>query len=188
MTAESMAITSLIISGANLTWQLIAWWIACRFGGHRVKVDLLAGAAGHGGVAAGPLKSFNADRLTSQGFKELLFVIRARNIGRLPVDLTYWSLSTRQGLAYVCTEFHRNPILPYRLESGSEVHFQVPMEHIVRFVHAARVSGFGSNAIYASVALGTGRLRRSAFHRLPRQVASQNNFGRIRAFPQIPAR
>lgn len=163
-----VSISSLVLSVIALTWQFVAW----RFNGSVVNVELLAGAAGRGGVASGKIETFVPGRLVEQGFHELLFIVRARNVGRMPVDVTHWSVAMPSGFSYTLPDFHLNRTLPYRLEAGSVVDFYAPMGDVYKVVHAMHTSGVLSrvhaNQVRGVVSLATGRERGSSTHQLPR--------------------
>lgn len=167
-----ISIISLVLSVTAVTWQFVTW----KFSGSVVRVELLAGAAGRGGIVSGKIETFKPSQLLEQGFQEFLFVIRARNIGRLAVDVTSWSVSMPSGFSYTLPGFHLNSEVPYRLNAGTVVDFYVPMRDIYAAVQAARESGIlrktHGDRIAGRVSLATGEERESDTHELPQLKGS----------------
>jgi hypothetical protein len=89
-----IALLGLIVSVVALTWQLVEH----RLTGSRVKVQVLAGALGDGGAVTGPLEKFNHELLVRAGLRRPVVGVQARNVGRLAVDVTGWSVKTDDGL------------------------------------------------------------------------------------------
>src|SRR5262245_26883994 len=90
-----LSIMSLVICTIAIIWQIVQW----RRSGSVVRVELLAGVVCHGRVVSGSLKSFDeqhCQRLIADGFDQLLFIARARNVGRIAVDVTHWSIGFRK--------------------------------------------------------------------------------------------
>ena len=132
-----------------------------------VVVELLGAASDRNGVVSTKLNRLDKCFLKADGFRELLLVVRASNIGRRATDIIHWSIFTSRRWSYSVDEFHMNPKLPYRLEPGTAVNFYVPLEQIYAAVSAARVLRGLVTHIGAAVSLGTGTVRRSKMHRLP---------------------
>ena len=166
----SFTFAGLALFAFGVGWQVIEWGLI-----DLVKVDLLAGASDREHVVTGPLKSFNEYGLRRRGFYELLFVVRARNVGRKAVHIHRWKILTTKGWGYSLDEFHLNPKLPHRLEPGSDVHFYVPMEQVLAASYAAFVLRGLVNQICATVRLGSGGLRRSKMHKLPTVTRRQSD-------------
>jgi hypothetical protein len=159
-----IAVLALLASVISLTWQVVEW----KLNGSVVKVELLAGAAGQGGVAAGSVKNFSPSSLSREGFVEMLFIVRARNVGRSAVDITHWSVASPKGFALALTAYRLNRNLPYRLESGSKVDFHVPMQDVFRLVAAVSAVAGPRKKVRGVITLATGRERRSRRHKLPK--------------------
>jgi hypothetical protein len=136
-----------------LLWQIVAW----RLTGSVVKVELLAGGVGNGAVVSGAIATFNPQSIVRQGFNELVFVVRARNVGRMAVDITHWSVTTESGWGYSVPGLALNPDLPRRLEAGSVQDFYAPMRETVAAFEAASSVGGRHNQIRGTVTLGTGQ-------------------------------
>jgi hypothetical protein len=132
-----------------------------------VVVELLAGATGRNGVVSTRLRRLDQRALNTDGFHELLLIVRASNVGRRRTDIIHWSIVTSKSWSYSLDEYHLNPRLPYRLEPGSAVNFYVPLEQVYAAVRAARVLRGLVTHVCASVSLGTGIVRRSKMHKLP---------------------
>jgi hypothetical protein len=86
-------------------------------------VELLVGALGRGGAGTGPIEAFDQKMLARQGLDQPIIAVRARNIGRLPVDVTGWDVKTGAGFGYTLPGWEVNPSFPYRLEPGAQVTF-----------------------------------------------------------------
>lgn len=160
-----IAILGLVVSVIALTWQIVAW----RLTGSIVKVELLAGALGRGAAVCGPMDSFRPDNLVREGFQAMVFVIRARNVGRIAVDVTHWSVATSKpdSWQYMLPGFQPNPSLPHRLEAGSSVDFYVPMREVFAAFYAASKVSRVQKRIEGCITLATGQERRSEAHRPP---------------------
>ena len=155
----AIAILSLLISLVALTWQIVAW----RLSGSVVKVDLLAGAFGNGGVASNEVSKFDFKTFAQSGFLEPVFIVRARNVGRIPVDITHWKVTNGSGFGYTLPDYAPNPTLPTRLEAGSSVDFFLPMREVLDVFKKMSTR----RRIAAKVTLATGKDRESGLDDLP---------------------
>ncbi|MBV9098822.1 MAG: hypothetical protein JO079_12275 [Frankiaceae bacterium] len=113
-TALVVALVGLALSVASLTWQAATFFLS----GYRVRVELLLGARGMGGVATGPVSSAQfLDHLASQGMTQPVLAVRAINVGRLPVTVTGCSVVSNTDVGFYEPDGITN--LPHRLEPGS---------------------------------------------------------------------
>jgi hypothetical protein len=158
----TMGLDETVIDTLNLTLTTVG-----RFFDF-VNVELLAGASDQSRLITSKLKSYYEHELNNQGFKELLFVVRATNIGRRAIDISRWQILTSKGWGYSLAEFRLNPKLPYRLEPGSVVEFYVPMQQMFAALYAAHALRGPVGQIRGSIRLGTGAVRRSKVHKLAR--------------------
>lgn len=148
-----IAVFAAVVSVASLTWQVAEW----RLSGHRVKVDLLLGAMGRGGLATGKM---GADLRTvmRQGFTDLTVVVRAKNVGRQPVTLTGYDVGFGSGFALSSHAEPMNPDFPFRLETGTSVDFFTPLDHVAAAIDATRGIGrTGQLRMRGRVTLATGK-------------------------------
>ena len=158
----TMGLNETVIDSLNFTFAAIGSFIDI------VKVELLAGASDQDRLITCKLKSFDEHALKNQGFQELLFVVRATNIGRRAVEIREWQILTSKRWGYSLAEFHLNPKLPHALEPGSVVEFYVPMQQMFAALYAAHALRGPVSQLRGSICLGTGAVRRSKVHKLPR--------------------
>jgi hypothetical protein len=156
-----MVLDGTVIETLNFTFPAVGSFIDL------VKVELLAGASDQGRLVTSKLKSFEKHGLKSEGLQELLFVVRATNIGRRTVEISRWQILTSKRWGYSLAEFRLNPKLPYPLEPGSVVDFYVPMQQMFAALYAAHALRGPVSHVRASIRLGTGAVRRSGVHKLP---------------------
>jgi hypothetical protein len=156
-----MGLDGTVIDTLNFTFAAIGNFIDL------VKVELLAGVSDQDRLTTSKLKSFDEHALKSQGFQELLFVVRATNIGRRTVEISRWQILTSKRWGYSLAEFRLNPKLPYPLEPGSVVDFYVPMQQMFAALYAAHALRGPVSQVRGSIRLGTGAVRRSKVHKLP---------------------
>jgi hypothetical protein len=155
-----IAILGVVVAGSSLTWQVVAFALA----GSRVQVQLLAGAlmeqSGGTGMASGPLNDFDPDVFITQGARRFYFVVRAANVGRLPISITGAQVVNDKGWGYSVPGDPINPATPYRLESGSQVNFYVAMNEVREI---QRING--ASMLSAEVTLATAKTLRSRRHK-----------------------
>jgi hypothetical protein len=153
----AIAVAGLLIATISLTWQVVQH----RLTGSVVRVELLAGAFGRGGVATGPIAGFNMRTLAGQGFNDPVLAVRGRNIGRLAVDVTGWDIYTGDGFGYTLPGYGPNPTLPYRLEPGSTVTFYCPLADVRALFDSKQSIGRTDSRLRGSLTLGTGAVAQS---------------------------
>lgn len=162
-----VAVAGLLIATISLTWQIIQH----RLTGSVIRVELLAGAFGRGGVATGPIAGFNMRSLASQGFNDPVFAVRGRNVGRLAVDVTSWDIYTGDGFGFTLPGYGPNPALPYRLEPGSTVTFYCPVADVRALFDGKKAIGETDSRARGSLTLGTGAIVQSGLIQLALQTA-----------------
>ena len=111
-----VSILALALSGIAITWQIVSW----RYTGSVVKAELVAGAAGRGGLVSSSIKNWNPHLVRSQGFSDLQVGVRVRNVGRTAADIETWSIKSTGGWGYSLPGYHLNKDTPIRLEPGSQ--------------------------------------------------------------------
>lgn len=126
-----IAVLGLVLALASLGWQVAQHVLS----GPRVSVELLWGGMGADRVVAGPVQG-NLDSFRYAGVTQPIFSVKGRNRGRLPVDVTGYTVEMEGAGGYGLAGWAPNPSLPHRLDSGSEVAFYVPLEDIQRAVEA----------------------------------------------------
>lgn len=128
-----IAVLGLVLSVASLCWQVAQH----RLSGPRVRAELLWGGMAHDRVVTGPLRG-SLEAFSHAGVTTAIIAVKGRNHGRLPIDVTDFTVEIEGGGGYSLAGWRPNPPLPHRLEAGSEVAFYVPMGQIET---AVRVSG-----------------------------------------------
>jgi len=128
-----IAVVGVVLAAATFAWQLAEW----KLSGDRVKVQLLLGAIGRGGIVTMPMGTATAP-LVQQGFQELVFVVRAINVGRLPTTVTNYDIEFDNGAAYCRAGAVINPDLPHRLESQSKADFHTSMDEVQKVLGLVR--------------------------------------------------
>src|SRR4051812_15126384 len=121
-----LAVASLgvLLGGASLIWNLFEF----RLTGPHVKVTLLFGAVGPGGLVSKrePLTPNDMGNLASQGFTEPLVGVEVVNDGRSPTTVTRFSCQVTGGFGFVKPGLSINPELPCRIEPHTTTTFWIP--------------------------------------------------------------
>jgi hypothetical protein len=148
-----VAIIALVISVSSLTWQVVLYLL----GGARVRTELRIGALGVGAAVHAPVSEHVAfAHLAQQGFDEPVFVVRARNAGRLAASITKWEIAFDNGGAMSLPQWDANKDhpLPYRLEPGGEAVWFCPTAPIRKAIDAYAAVGMPVRLLRAQVGLG----------------------------------
>lgn len=120
-----IAVLGLVLSVVSICWQVAQHFLS----GPRVRAELLWGGLGPGRVVTGPIQgSLNA--FSHAGVTTPIFAVQGRNHGRLPIDITGFSVELEGAGALSIARWDLNPTLPYRLDSGSERSFYIQMAEI----------------------------------------------------------
>jgi hypothetical protein len=130
--ALAVGICGVVLASLSLGWQAATYVLT----GGRVKVKLLVGALGNGGMATGPPEHVSADwlqRLASQGFNQPIVAVTVANVGRQPVQVVRWGLKSGLG-ASLYPSNGVGPPLPHRLEVGDAATWAVGMEAVQAFI------------------------------------------------------
>lgn len=120
-----IAVLGLVLSVVSLGWQVAQHLLS----GPRVRVELLWGGMGVDRVVTGPVRG-SLDAFRHAGVSDPIFAVKGRNRGRLPIDVTGFTVEMEGAGGYSLAAWARNPSLPYRLDSGSEVSFYVPLTDV----------------------------------------------------------
>ena len=124
-----IAVVGLVLSVASLCWQVAQH----RLSGPRVRAELLWGGIAHDRAVTGPIKG-TLEVFRHAGVDTPVIAVKGRNHGRLPIDVTGFTVEMDGGGGYSLPGWRFNPSLPHRLESGSEVTFYLPLEDVERAV------------------------------------------------------
>lgn len=153
---------SLTLAALSLGWQVSLWLL----GGRRIRVRLVHGVIGKGGVVSGPVKAgAKADiaSLRTQGFNgpEVLGV-QVINIGRLPVTLTSYTVKVfGGGMSYSPLADSIGPSLPFRLEAGESETWYVDFKYVRALASSDQAVGKDVSRAYMTVDLATKHEKRT---------------------------
>lgn len=134
----SIAALGVLLGALSLGWQVRTFALS----GGRVKVELRVGAAHGSGshMVTGPIRPATrgqAEALQSQGYVRPVVAVQVRNVGRLAVTVSGWSLVTSPGgTAFSPVGQSMGPPLPHRLEAGAEETWAVETAPIMAMIHA----------------------------------------------------
>ncbi|GAA4726316.1 hypothetical protein GCM10023350_06310 [Nocardioides endophyticus] len=151
--AVVLAILSLVVSAISLTWQVVQH----NLSGARVKVELLLGAMRGSQLVSGPFHTVRLEDLADQGFDSFVVVVRGRNRGRMPVDVTGFDVAIDSGASFGFPGWNINPTLPHRLEPGSSATFCIPLENIDKLVRVSNQTLGSTRLVRGRLDLGTGQ-------------------------------
>lgn len=159
----AVSIVALVLSALSIGWQAATFVLT----GGRVKVELRVGAfhaSGSGMIHAAVKDAASAwsGHEAAQGYTRPVLVVQVRNVGRLPVTVTEWSVVAQPGGAsFRPVAGSIGPNLPYRMEPGTSETWAVDAGEVLNLakVSAAtsKVAG-GVTRIHGRVGLGDGRI------------------------------
>lgn len=162
-----LATLSLLIAALSAGWQVYAWVLD----GRRVRLTLVHGVFGRGGVATGLV---GRDRLPkdvsqvrSEGFDGFeVLGVSVTNVGRAPVRIERYGVElTKGGMSHLPVGDLMGPDLPFRLPPGETETCYAKVEDARPLVYATRgIRRVVSDDVRMVVKLGTGdekRTRRS---------------------------
>ena len=158
-----VGIIALVLSASTGTWHVAQFLL----GASRPTVELEIGAAGRGGIVAGPLKPKHQaaalQSLIDQGYTQPIVSVKIRNKGRLAVSVTGWAIAFDNGFGYQLPGWDLNAghPLPYRLEPGSEVSYYCPLEDVTKVEYSCREAGPLVHYCQAQASFGTGKVLKS---------------------------
>jgi hypothetical protein len=131
------------VVGAAATFAavVVALWLARQERGH-VRVKLKVGAMNEfgSGATAPPaaVKPGWFEGLAEQGYRRPVVAVEVANVGRQPVTVKGWNLTSPRGVSLSPIGDSIGPALPHRLDVGEAVTFAVDMEHVRRFIEACK--------------------------------------------------
>jgi len=94
-----IALVGLVVATGSAVWQGATFVLS----GARVKVELHIGAMGRGGISSGARGSVRPvwiQQLAVEGFTRPVIDCVVRNVGRAPVTIHSWDLTSAGGMAY----------------------------------------------------------------------------------------
>ncbi|WP_420366969.1 hypothetical protein [Curtobacterium sp. L1-20] len=153
---------SLVVSGLALGWQVAMWLL----NGGRVRVRLMHGVIGHGGVAVGPVRRNNRlldhSAMRAQGWNGPdVLGIEVTNTGRARIQVTGFGI--RQGNKGMSVNYPSgnaiSPALPAWIEPGSSVTWYGELADGTALIYATaqNPAASGPRELRMSVSLGTGK-------------------------------
>ncbi|RYV51009.1 phosphoribosylamine--glycine ligase [Pengzhenrongella frigida] len=160
----AVACLSLVLSAGSIGWQ-----VATRhLDGGRVRLRLVHGVVGAGGVAAGAVGRDSArrdlSRMRSQGFMGPEVVgVAVTNVGRAPVRIDRYSVRLKHGgFAFIPVGDVLGANLPHRLEPGETETWYAEVQAARALVHSVRsIERNVSDRVRMTVELGTGDVKRT---------------------------
>lgn len=158
-----VAILAVVLACLSLGWQAATYVLT----GGRVKVTLLVGAMGNGGMVTGSpdkLKPGWFDGVAEQGYRSPVVAVKVANVGRQPVTVTRWSVVCPLAGSLTPVANSIGPPLPHRLEVGESATWAVDMHSVHTFMEATRkVVARGRQVVaFGQVELGDGRTKKSS--------------------------
>lgn len=152
-----IAVSGLLLALVSLGWQLAEH----RLAGPRVRAELFWGVQGSQGRVVGPVRGKlpDLDLARPGGGPGLAIMgVRARNVGRLPIDITDFRIEVDGGLAYSLPDWGVNPAIPHRLEAGSATDFLIPLADVHATVATSQeLMGITRGRLRGRVVLATGQ-------------------------------
>lgn len=129
-----IAILGLVISVASASWQV---W-SRRLDDPRLRVQLLRGYLGNGGIISAPASAADSWQLmASQGYTERLLGVEVTNVGRFPISVeNAIAQAEPSGVSFHRPGWHINPEQNHRLEPFSSASWWVDMPSIAAMVQA----------------------------------------------------
>jgi hypothetical protein len=141
--ALAVGICGVVLASLSLGWQAAIYVLS----GGRVKVRLLVGALGNGGMATKPAADLSPGwlkELASQGFSRPIVAVTVANVGRQPVYVARWGLKSGLGPSLYPIADGIGPSLPHRLEVGDAATWAVDMGTVQAFIMATNETLAGS--------------------------------------------
>ena len=89
--ALAVGVCGVVLASLSLGWQAANYVLT----GGRVKVRLLVGAVGRGGIVTAPATNLSLEwlqGLAAQGFSQPIVAVNVANVGRQPVKVERWGL------------------------------------------------------------------------------------------------
>jgi hypothetical protein len=133
-----LGICGAVLASLSLGWQAANYVLT----GGRVKVTLLVGALGNGGMATARPQGFMTtdwwENLGKQGFRQPIVAVRVANVGRQPVKVERWGLVSGLGTSLYPLADSIGPGLPHRLDVGEAETWAVDFAAVDAFITATR--------------------------------------------------
>jgi len=159
-----IAVLGLLLGALSLGWQLASFILT----GGRVKAELRPGGVSGRMIITIPARTVTRDsakQLMSQGVTQLVVAVQVRNVGRLPVTITSWSLITVPGgVTAQPVASSIGPALPHRLAAGETETWAMDRGELLGFLAATATMltiPVERMRIRAEVGLGTGQTVRA---------------------------
>lgn len=130
-----VAICAVALATLSLGWQAATYVLT----GGRVKVELLVGAMGNGGIVTAPPNGLSPDwqeHLATQGFSRPIVAVTVANVGRQPVKVDRWGIKSGVGTSFYPVGESIGPKLPHRLEVGDAGTWAVDLITLQAFIQA----------------------------------------------------
>lgn len=158
-----VAVLGVVLACLSLGWQAATYVLT----GGRVKVTLLVGALGNGGMVTGSPDKLKPDwfeQVARQGYRSPVVGVKVANVGRQPVTVAQWSVVCPLAGSLTPVGSSIGPPLPHRLEVGESSTWAVDMHDVRTLMEATRkVIARGRPVVaFGQVELGDGRTKRSA--------------------------
>jgi len=147
--ALAVGVCGVVLASLSLGWQAANYVLT----GGRVKITLLVGAMGSGGMMTISTENLRPDwleGLAEQGFSRRIVAVRVANVGRQPVQVTRWGLKPGLGPSLYPQANGIGPSLPHRLDVGEGETWAVGMDAVQAFIQA-------TNATFGKSQPGSGR-------------------------------
>jgi len=156
-----IAALGVLLGALSLGWQAATYVLT----GGRVKIALKVGAVVDSGtgMALMPVAEATPDKLASlgqQGFSRAVIAVEVRNVGRLPVTVSRWSLESSLGVSYVPIADSLGSALPHRLDLGEPATWALDLHqaiHLVKTTTEVLGKGCEQARVHGVVELGDGR-------------------------------
>jgi hypothetical protein len=152
-----IAILGVVLSVGSLGWQAYSFWRS----GHRVRVELRAGAVGRGAMVRTSHLKFPGEQvmtaLAQQGFRTPVLIAIIRNVGRQAVTVQQcrWKVGA---IVLSAPSVGPDNSFPRRLELGDQCEAMIELASITPVLHAsAEVLNNQKQAVTVIAELGTGK-------------------------------
>jgi hypothetical protein len=132
-----VGICGLVLATLSLAWQAASYVLT----GGRVKVRLRVGGFGNGGMITAPPNRLTAnwwESLASEGFERPIVAVTVANVGRQPVTVARWGLTSGLGMSLYPAADSIGPSLHHRLEVGESATWAVDLASVLDFIQATR--------------------------------------------------
>jgi hypothetical protein len=135
--ALAVGVCGVVLASFSLAWQAANYVLT----GGRIKVRLLIGAVGNGGIVTAPPENLSPEwlqGLASQGFSRPVVVVNVANVGRQPVKVVRWGLKSGLGVSLYLPPDGIGPSLPHRLDVGDAETWTINMDTVRTFIQTGK--------------------------------------------------